>query len=245
MKVEINSLSPSNPRVPGERQCLDGLRMLSFPAVPQTGNPSIQVLFLPPTSSYVREGTGHMVPRSRSSLKGSWECLRKHCDSPASWNCCWGWRAEESRWDAGGTERREADVTRYHKTSKNDRVVPFKCVLLTVFRLYHNKVREERKGELAGRLRPQKCTAGLQLWKAGFNEKIQLGSQLKETGACWVGRGGFPKCLRAEQHTKVLRKMTTEASHGSQATGLNRADTWGWNRNPDLFSLSQLPSLLL
>lgn len=58
VKVEINSLSPPNPGIPGERQCLDGLQMLSFPAVPQTGStviPAIPVLFLPPTSS-VRGG---------------------------------------------------------------------------------------------------------------------------------------------------------------------------------------------
>lgn len=68
-------------------------------AVPQTGNPSIRVLFLPPTSSYVGAGTGHMVPRSRSSLKGSWECLQKHLFLLCQLDRCLarGWKAGECR----------------------------------------------------------------------------------------------------------------------------------------------------
>lgn len=126
--------------------------MLSFPAGSQTGNPSIQVLSLPPTSSYVREGTGHMVPRSRSSLKGSWECSRKHLLQLCQLESLLSKRLESGEGRVGHRRmgrRREADVTRYHKTNRNGQIVHFKYVPLNVLQLYLNKLKK-RKEERAG-----------------------------------------------------------------------------------------------
>lgn len=133
-------------------------------------HPSIVFTSHPPS---VREGTGHTVPRSCSALKGSWERLRKHLRQ----FCQLGLLLTEAGElgsagpDTGGVGRREAEVTRYHKTNKNDQVVHFKCVPLTVLRLYLNKVREKRKREMASLLPPQKWPTplGKQVLMRKFN----------------------------------------------------------------------------
>lgn len=217
----------------------------AFRQCPRQGiHPSKYCSYLPPPPTSGR-GPGTWFRGHAPHLKDRGNAYGNTVTAlPAGTAADQGWRAGERRWDAGGMECREADVTRYHKTSKSDQVVRFKYVLLSVLRLYLNKVREERERELASRLRPQKRTAGLQLWKAGFNEKIQLGSKLKETRSKLSEKRRLSQvspCWAAHQGT--LKSDHWSLPRLSEATGLNRADTWDWNQNPDLFSLSQLPLL--
>ena len=101
---------------------MDGLQMLSFPAEPQTGiHPSPYCSYRPPPPRS-GEGPGHTVPRSRSSLQGSWECLRTHLSQRRQLDrhVLMGW---------GGRGRMEADVPCYRKTNRQgSRCAPLKYV---------------------------------------------------------------------------------------------------------------------
>lgn len=144
---------PLSPPSPGEPSCLDGLRTLSFPAAPQTGTqPSKYCSSLP---LLLRQGgEGHVVPRSRSSLKGSWECLWKHsgrlCQLEPLLPARLQRRREQGRPREGG-ERGEADVPRPRRTDGNDRTVHVDPAPLCVFQRHRNGVggKTEREREPA------------------------------------------------------------------------------------------------
>lgn len=137
-------------------------------------DPSIQVLFLPPTSSPIRGGDpahGSEVTLLTSRIVGmlmetlvpalpAGSLLLKSLESEG---------VQDQTQEKG--ECREADVTCYRKTTRNDQIVQTLHMCLSqCFSETSGKVGEKRKEtrEPATLPPPQKCTAARQLRECGF-----------------------------------------------------------------------------
>lgn len=173
--------------------------MLSFPAVPQTGiHPSKYCSYLPPPPPS-GEGTRHMVPRSRSSLQGSWECLWKHLFQLCQLDRCFlrAWKARECR----TRRRRKGSAGRQMLHVIIKQLETIKLCTLYVCAAESASVRpQERWGRKEKKQESRPLFLHLKsvllpdsLGNAGFNEKIQSGRKLMETQSMLSERGGFPK----------------------------------------------------
>lgn len=178
----------------------------------QGTHPSKYCSYLPPPPTSGR-GPGTWFQGHAPHLKDRGNAYGNACDSSASWNRCWlrGRRAGECRIRPGrnGSAHRQADGMCYRKTNT------IKLSTLNMCRLVHfgyASIKLEKREKGAGQ---SPTTSKVYCWstalgKAGFNEKIQLGSKLKETQSTLRGTRRFSRTCRGRAaHPGTVKTLPT------------------------------------
>lgn len=148
-----------------------------------------------------------MVPRSRSLLKGSWECLWKHLLQLCQLEPLLHERLES--WGVQGQTRRQGSAGRQMlyvtiRQTEMSKLSTSNTCHLVYFNYTSIKLEEKNRQPLFYHLKSVLLPNGF--GKAGFNKKIQLGSKLKENQSMQSERRRFSQASQCrEAHEGTLK----------------------------------------